>query len=283
MRNLLASKFFIAYALNSVKRVLILIAFQLFYFSSFTQAHEVSRSLPPKFQFAIQDNQSGLLDSDVQILFWILNGEYQEKISNIDRIWTQDYDWSNPYMGAGAQYDGRNFSVMLWGGFVRARYMNFGILAATLCHEVGHKLGGAPFQKFPGSDPHWSSAEGQSDYFAAANCLPKVFKSLERNFPEKLQANKIENFPIDHCRNSANEEMCQWITQVGIDFVEFLQSYYELDIPRAQPEVWAQEKVSKTLFTAYPTYQCRLDIFKTAALNPNSPQLACWYKADSSF
>jgi len=146
-----------------VIRFFILITFHLFYFLNFSQAHQVARSATPQFIFSIEDNQSGLQDSDVQILFWILNHHYEKKISNADRPWTQGYDWSNSYMGAGALYDGRNFSVMLWGGFIRARYMHIGILSATLCHEIGHKLGGAPYQKFPDADPHWSSAEGQSD------------------------------------------------------------------------------------------------------------------------
>lgn len=260
-----------------MSRSLFFIIFLLFGFLSSAQAHFVTRTIPAQFIFSIQDNQSGLQDQDVQILFWILDQHYKKKISNSEINWTQGYDWSNSYMGAGAQQNGNEFSVMLWGGFVRARFMHLGILAATLCHEIGHKLGGEPFQKFPGSDPHWSSAEGQSDHFAATDCLPKVFESLKNFFPYKLNSIAIENFSIQHCKTSQTQEQCRWVTQSGIDFVEFLQTYYELDIPLARPEIWAREKVEKTLFTAYPTYQCRMDIFKSAALDPKSPRLSCWY------
>lgn len=261
-----------------VIRFLFLISFIFSLCLEAAQAHQVIKNDSPQYLFPVHDNQSELQDSDVQILFWILESHFGPQLLNPTQKWTQGYQWSNPYIGAGSVYDNQNFTVMLWGGFVRARFMNIGVLATTLCHEIGHRLGGEPYQKFPDADPHWSSAEGQADHFAATQCLPKVYDSLKKLFPEKFKSLVIEDFSLELCKNAQDKDQCRWIAQAGVDFVEFLQAYYDLKIPAAQPTQWAPEKVEKTLFTAYPTYQCRMDIFKSGAQDKKSERLSCWYK-----
>ncbi|WP_159396815.1 trypsin-like peptidase domain-containing protein [Sorangium cellulosum] len=67
------------------------------------------------------------------------------------------------------------------------------IVAFITCHEMGHALGGFPFKRGPaqtaqveglatGQYGTVSSAEGQSDYFASKECLPRVWAAdLEVN------------------------------------------------------------------------------------------------------
>ncbi len=242
------------------------------------EGHSVSRSAIPQYSFSVSDNQSSLTDQDVQFLFSVLSKVYAPLLNNKEKSWTNGYDWTNPYLGAGSKLDGDDFSVMLWGGFVRSRGMNLGALAATLCHEVGHRLGGAPFQKFPGSDPDWSSAEGQSDYFAATNCLPQIYKIFRDQFPARLENTELENFSISLCQNSADISQCRWVAQAGVDLIEMLQLYFDLNAPLANAANWTNELAQKTLFTAYPTAQCRMDIYKSGAENSNAQRLPCWYQ-----
>ncbi len=66
----------------------------------------------------------------------------------------------------------------------------------VLCHEVGHRLGGPPF-KTSESERGWSSTEGQSDFYAASVCLPKIIQTLtdkEKNIYGVLSLNNSRNF-----------------------------------------------------------------------------------------
>lgn len=258
------------------KLVFSVLVFALFDLKSY--AHSVDHKANPQYQFAINDNQSGLTDGDVQLLFSILDEMYRTSINNTSKSWTSGYAWEKPFLGAGSTFSEGNFSVMLWGGLVRARGMNFGSLSAILCHELGHRLAGPPFQKFPGSDPDWSSAEGQADYFAATACLPAVYQSLMEKYPSTLKTTLEENFSLSLCGPSKNEEQCRWVSQAGVDMIEVLQIYYERDKPLAYPSASAKEVVPVTLFTAYPTAQCRMDIYKDAATDGLKPRLPCWFR-----
>lgn len=258
------------------KPFLIFLSALLFSFNG--RSHVVDRTPEPQFSFATEDNQSNIQKWQVHLLFSILDQAFGEHFQNQGKSWTSAFDWSNPYLGAGSQFDGENFTVMLWGGFVRARALNFAGLAAVLCHELGHKLGGEPHQRFPDSDPDWSSAEGQSDHFAATVCLPKVYQALKTTWPEAFAGFQLESFSVSLCSSAVDLNQCRWVAQAGVDLVEFIQLYFDRESALAKPEVWAQEIPPETLHTAYPSSQCRMDIFKAGAKNPQSKRLRCWYQ-----
>ena len=69
-----------------------------------------------------------------------------------------------------------NWIVTMHGGMARHEHASFISFASLVCHEVGHFLGGllwrnVSFKKL--------SAEGQSDYFATAKCMRKIFSHQE--------------------------------------------------------------------------------------------------------
>lgn len=235
----------------------------------------VQRPNIPIYQFPVEQNISGIQEYEVQILAALLELEFGKSLGNQSRSWTEKFSWKTPYLGAGSQFDGHDFIVLLYGGMVRARYMNLGALSAILCHELGHKLGGAPYQKFPGSDPDWSSAEGQADTFAAQVCLPRLYDRIRQMFPHFLRQ-EVEPVATWLCLNHKEKEKCQWVVTSGVDFIQFGQVYFDLDVPMADPMIWSQERPTKTLYTSYPSYQCRMDIYKSAALADPSRQ-RCWY------
>lgn len=177
-----------------------------------------------------------------------------------------DFDWEKPWLGAGSLMDSQGtFKIMLWGGFIRSTKMTMLALEATICHEFGHLLGGLPKQMFPvsGSDTreeHWSSAEGQSDWFAATICLPALYRARGLNELE-IQAR---------------------VAQAGLDFSLFSHHHFEPLSPLPSLAASAKETPSSTLHTAYPSLQCRLDTFRLGADCSNSkqpcpPRPRCWF------
>ena len=76
-------------------------------------------------------------------------------------------DWESPFFGAGVSLFENNFRLMILGGTTRIKGLTPDAYAAVICHELGHVIGGSPFQTIAFAE--WSSAEGQADFFAAMN------------------------------------------------------------------------------------------------------------------
>jgi len=224
-------------------------------------------------------------------LISFLNIHYQAEIKNKGEDFVWNFDWSNPYLGAGTTFFDNTYSVILWGGMVRATGSDFEVLSVILCHELGHILGGTPYQRFGENAPEdWSSAEGQADWFAATKCLPKVFQ----NFKDTDLINKSSgSTSVQNCRKTENPSLCQWIRSASQKFSDFLFEHYtKLDGTSARPSliVDAPEVVEKTIVGSYPSPQCRLDTLKRGAIcaassftNESCQRPACWYAEGSPY
>ncbi len=146
--------------------------------------------------------------------------------------------------------------------------------AAILCHEVGHLLGGAPYKSKSSSD-FKSSTEGQSDYFAATTCLPKLIskKMLLSNF-------EINNLPIGWhktCKKSRNSlSQCLQVLSAGFNLMNSVHAIYlNYPNPPALPNIDWPEPKGKSANQIYPSLQCRLDTYVHGALGFDQPN--CWF------
>jgi len=135
--------------------------------------------------------------------------------------------WDSETINAYSMRDEDIFIITISGGFARAPYMTRDSFALVLCHELGHHLGGFP-KKYKG---HWSSAEGQADYFATSKCLKKYW-STEMNVKRKIE-------------------------EASVAFIHALAHKKNLPV---FPQIFTPDltKVSKT-WLEHPDYQCRLD------------------------
>lgn len=180
-----------------------------------------------------------------------------------------ELDWINPYLSAHAQLIGNSSVVTVWGGFLRAPGMTPTILVTTLCHELGHVMGGAPFQTIKGSE---FSTEGQSDFFAGLDCLPRFAKAFPQYFsdpPPQI---------LEFCQGDKD---CTATLSGGLATVQFMQKwsfvpYEPVSLKNSAPEVQNYQP------NQYPSHQCRLDIFARAAIclrdkNMNCPPPSCWW------
>lgn len=239
-------------------------------------AHQVERTFPIKYTFSVDENLSGISKYEFEIILNMFDELFGKPLGNKTINWKRDIDWNSSYIGAGSNVLNGDFYILLFGGLVRAKYMTIGALSAVLCHEFGHKLGGFPRQQFPGEDVHWSSSEGQADTFAAVACLPQVYDWLKKMAPHLIHS-EFEPVTFKLCKTATNQERCRWVATSGIDLIQSLQVYFETDRQFADPLVESHEKPDQSLITAYPSYQCRMDIYKTHAANPTAPRLTCWY------
>ncbi len=156
-----------------------------------------------------------------------------------------DASWESPYFGAGVSFYNDQFRLMILGGTTRVKGMSLDAYAAIVCHEIGHIIGGAPFQTIAGAE--WSSAEGQSDFFAASVCLPRYFKS---------KGARIE--------------------QAGFEMMWALKDFDSNPNPEERKLIRHLSKIpatSKTIINQYPSLQCRYENFRNPLKRP-----ACWYK-----
>jgi len=240
---------------------------------------------PPIFIYPIKEDSYLRLIYTANLLGSLQNmytGEIQQK----GALFRWNFDWAQSYVGAGSNYlsDTKEFSIMLFGGEVRVDSSNFEVLAATLCHEFGHFLGGTPKQMFIPGVEHWSSAEGQSDWFAASQCLPKVYDQFKiSNLQFLTFHDEISTAAL--CVESKDKRKCQWILGAVESLAKHFDELYEHY--QVQPSLLkkASEVVSETLHTKYPSVQCRLDTMKEAAFCADRAceRPACWFKKDWNF
>lgn len=167
-------------------------------------------------------------------------------------------DDENPDYFGGASLEGQKFTIALGNNLPQQQGVTGKAIAFALCHEVGHLLGGAPRKLMSDGKISWASAEGQSDYYAAKTCLPRLFES-----PALFAVNKEAA-----------------VVESGL---EFILSVYELirfsGLPAPSVGTPDGSQVTSTLLQ-YPSLQCRLDTVVAGA--SGGPRPSCWYSESST-
>lgn len=82
--------------------------------------------------------------------------------------WTAEYAGKRAGLAAMKRESAEYFSLILNGKEARKAKLSLDSLAVVLCHEIGHMRG-----RIRTTD--WSAVEGEADYFAAKDCLKKLF------------------------------------------------------------------------------------------------------------
>ena len=132
--------------------------------------------------------------------------------------------------------------IYMPGGFYRHPLVTPEAYALGLCHELGHVFGGEPY--YIGQDENDPggriSAEGQADYYAVRECLPKLLASC------------------DNCEAKA-----------VYSFITFINKYIPGNVSFDTPDI---NQVEVTNATGYPSLQCRMDTMY------RRERRACWFK-----
>lgn len=156
-------------------------------------------------------------------------------------------DFTDGAVNAWAWKMGNEYHLEVPGGLSRYYLINEEAFIVTICHELGHLLGGAPLKSE-------ISFEGQSDYFATTHCaklmLPKItpHKELAPSF-------EIENL----CQDQANQSLCHRLLSGSQSISNYFAKLEGSAFPSLTHE--SEETVSQTI-KKHPKAQCRLDTFK---------------------
>jgi hypothetical protein len=110
-------------------------------------------------------SNSVLLKRRRMVALWLIS-----RFSNVFANIQYDLLWDVPIINAQAWCSG-NRRVTVYGGLARYPSITASGFALMLAHETGHHLGGGPLDP----DLRWPTWQGQADYWAAAEGMPKVF------------------------------------------------------------------------------------------------------------
>ncbi len=207
--------------------------------------------------------------------------EIQDRGANLIVEFEMENNKVNAYARRTGQFNS-NWHVVMTGGLLRHKRNNPLVLAAILCHEIGHHLGGSPY-KFGNQ---WASAEGQSDYFATNQCAKKLF--AHRDAPE-IYLGKTPSIIKNECSKNFtklnNIQTCIKSSLISIAASNFLRTISANRRGRRtkKTDINKRDKsVVNDTNTSYPSPQCRLDtLFEGSLCNEDDQNCLDsneWYK-----
>jgi hypothetical protein len=184
-------------------------------------------------------------------------------------------DWGDGAVNAWAFRVGDEAWLEVPGGMARYHLISEEGFLMTICHELGHLIGGYPHR-------NEISYEGQSDYFAPMKCMEDILLALKAK----------ENLPTSGAQFKCVGKFCQQ-RMVGI---RSLTSYYAFleKVPNPSLSTPSSQVVRQTS-RAHPPAQCRFDTMVRAlgcsnrspfsysneidgACLDSSSRAKCWYR-----
>lgn len=164
--------------------------------------------------------------------------------------------------------------IFLFSGYAKIPGMDITGLAMTLCHELGHGIGGNPKKMSDEKVP--ASVEGQADYFAARFCIKRILKHLP-NINAKPFNSFVQKRCMDRYKNLNDQEMCYRAFRVLEKERLFFRMKEgggeETSFDRTDPTVVKSVDLDPYF---YPEPQCRLDTMINGLLELERPR--CWWK-----
>ena len=193
---------------------------------------------------------------------------YQPIVSSHGANLIIDANWDSDVPNARASQFFRTWGVEMFGGLARHPKMTKDGFAMVLCHELGHHLAGFPF--VDGGDfflPVWAANEGQSDYFAAHECAPRLWRDdIELN---ATFVDQVEPIAKDECdlvwESEDDRNLCYRINVAGFSLAATLADLQKDPIETPSYETPDENVVDKT-DNDHPHPQCRLDTTFAASL-----------------
>lgn len=227
---------------------------------------------------------------------WLSKERFSQIIDEVTALYAYDHsihgkgkleidkDWDNPEANAeawqGIFKEKHRWGIKIWGGLARVTGMTEDALSLLVCHEFGHQFGGGNMG-YTGQFQVRLQTEGGSDYYAAGTCAKRLWANSHAVNREARQA--AEQDPdlapaIKACTGQYKDEKAQniCIRTAAAAFITATKYFHVYDQRSEQPPSLSRRDLSEpdiTLGTeayveAYPSPQCRLDLFMAGALCP---------------
>ncbi len=170
------------------------------------------------------------------------------------------FDLIESDMATAHGHRGNSWGVTLSDSFLSQPTLSEDVLALVLCHELGHVFGGFPF-----IGVGTLAAEGQADYFATKECLPRLFApDSHLNAAAGATIDPLVRAQCDEAWPALpDQQLCHRIASVSQDFGEFLA--VRNDIP-APVQTQRDSSVVSITNDDHPSLQCRSDTLLAGAL-----------------
>ncbi len=174
--------------------------------------------------------------------------------------------WTNSTVNATAKQDGNSWTVDMYGGMARRPEITRDGFALVLCHEIGHHVGGYPYQKnsFFGPKRDWAAAEGEADYFATQACSRLLWKNQGQLNAEYRSI--IPAYPKALCDSvwsaQGDQDLCyrQMMANKSIADVNAFGEFFKPNWEKPSKDV------VRNTDDGHPASQCRLDTFMAGSL-----------------
>lgn len=191
-------------------------------------------------------------------------------------------NWNDNSVNASFYRTKNKLQILAFGGLARNKFITEDGFTLVLCHELGHLLAGKPYLEVLNEDINYASAEGQSDFYATARCLKRVFAMDSNDLA--LKGLRIPKIVSHKCENSftkiLDQKICKRSAMASLDVARFFADLEGVAVPRFETPDELEVKITNT---SYPSVQCRLDTLFNGALAKDindkvDLRPACWFK-----
>lgn len=232
-------------------------------------AHDECDLIPPNAMYFTAAAGTGIDEKTFTKVLDEVEAYYKPVFKTHGANFKVERKWKDGTVNAYATQNGSTWVITMFGGLARHVETTADAFAAVACHEIGHHLGGQP--KYDGG-MNWASAEGQSDYYATAKCLRRVFEK-GGNWLTEVERAELRRAAVDPtvekaCADSfgvstKDGEVCVRGSVAGLALARLLADLGGSAMPKFDtPD---KNKVKST-DEAHPEAQCRLDTYFHGAI-----------------
>lgn len=204
----------------------------------------------------------------------ITQSEFNNVIDKIERVYApviRNYGgnlkierlWSDGTVNASANRIGNTFQIRMYGGLARHSSITQDGFALVACHEVGHHIGGVP--RYSGQSASWAAVEGQSDYFATAKCLRRLFENEDNEaIVNSMNIDPLVTQKCDTQFQTTNDiALCKRLSMAGLSSASLFAAMNNQSLPKFDTP---DPDVVTATYESHPDYQCRLDTYFQGAI-----------------
>lgn len=231
--------------------------------------HDKCDLIPPNAMYFATAAASGIDEKMFNTVLDEVEAYYKPIFTQAGANLKVERKWKDGTVNAYATQNGKTWMITMFGGLARHTETTADAFAAVACHEIGHHLAGQP--RYDGGT-NWASAEGQSDYFATAKCLRRVFQT-GGNWLTEVDRAELRRLAFDPTVDKAcadsfgvstkDGEICVRSSAAGLALARLLASLGGSSMPKFEtPDT---NKVKRT-DEAHPEAQCRLDTYFAGAI-----------------